>query len=118
MQFNPFPLFQSDEYLYNNLKNNAPLFLNMVTKIIAMHINIYKWLLELWAMKHSACFSTWRPPFAIKGVKWVNLNQIWISFVEVHYFLQVTEQPPGSEPTQMTDVTFQLLITTSVPSQK
>lgn len=42
MQFNSFPLFQSDEYLYNKLENNAPLFLNMVTKIIAMHINIYK----------------------------------------------------------------------------
>lgn len=66
-------------------------------------------------MKHSACFSTWRSQFAIEGVKWVNLSQLWFCLVEVHYFLQVTDQPPGSEPTQMMEVTFQLLIATSVP---
>ena len=70
------------------------------------------------AMKHSACISTWRPQFAIEGVKCVNLEQFWFSLVEVHYFLQVTDQLPGSEPTQVTNATFQLLITTSVPKSE
>lgn len=52
------------------------------------------------AVKHSAGFSTSRPHLAIEEVKWVNLNQFWFSPVEVHYFLQVKDHPPGSEPTQ------------------